>query len=72
MTKLPHISGNECIKALEKAGFVVQRQTGRHIVMENNSQRVLVPTGSRSLEAEILRRIIRTAGLLVEEFVELL
>lgn len=33
MSKLPTVSGAECVKALEKIGFAVQRQRGRHITM---------------------------------------
>ncbi len=37
MSKLPVVSGKECIKALEKIGFVMFRQRGSHltIVREN-------------------------------------
>ncbi|WP_243147083.1 type II toxin-antitoxin system HicA family toxin [Scytonema sp. UIC 10036] len=31
MSKLPIVSGAECIKALEKIGFSVYRQRGSHI-----------------------------------------
>jgi predicted RNA binding protein YcfA (HicA-like mRNA interferase family) len=34
MSKLPVISGAECIKALEKVGFVVNRQRGSHITLQ--------------------------------------
>ncbi|MFP4135398.1 MAG: type II toxin-antitoxin system HicA family toxin, partial [Halothece sp.] len=30
MSKLPQISGKECIKALEKVGFYIKRQKGSH------------------------------------------
>jgi len=33
MSKLPRISGRECMKALEKAGFQFKRQEGSHIVL---------------------------------------
>ncbi|HEY0080134.1 MAG TPA: type II toxin-antitoxin system HicA family toxin [Pyrinomonadaceae bacterium] len=33
MSKLPVISGAQCVKALEKAGFVIYRQRGSHITM---------------------------------------
>lgn len=33
MSKLPVVSGVQCIKALEKAGFVVYRQRGSHITL---------------------------------------
>ena len=33
MSKLPVVSGAECVKALGKVGFVVYRQRGSHISM---------------------------------------
>ncbi|MDO8413723.1 MAG: type II toxin-antitoxin system HicA family toxin [Gallionellaceae bacterium] len=30
MPKLPHISGAQAVKALERLGFVVARQSGSH------------------------------------------
>jgi predicted RNA binding protein YcfA (HicA-like mRNA interferase family) len=45
MSKLPVISGHECIKALEKAGFYFKRQEGSHIVMRRDDPfgQVVVP-----------------------------
>ncbi|MDJ0845318.1 type II toxin-antitoxin system HicA family toxin [Crocosphaera sp.] len=45
MSKLPAISGKECIKALKKIDFLVYRQRGSHItlVRENPSTQVTVP-----------------------------
>ena len=31
MSKLPIISGKQCIKVLEKFGFVIYRQRGSHV-----------------------------------------
>jgi predicted RNA binding protein YcfA (HicA-like mRNA interferase family) len=33
MSKLPVVSGAQCVRALEKAGFVFYRQRGSHITM---------------------------------------
>lgn len=73
MTKLPVVSGDECIKALEKAGFFVTRQHGSHIILRRDEPfgRVSVPR-HKTLKAGTLRGIIRDAGMTVEEFVELL
>lgn len=45
MSKLPLISGKECIKALGKAGFYVIRQRGSHIVLRRDDPfaEVVVP-----------------------------
>ena len=37
MSKLPVVSGSECIKALGKVGFEVYRQRGSHIVLVRKS-----------------------------------
>jgi predicted RNA binding protein YcfA (HicA-like mRNA interferase family) len=36
MTKLPSVSGRECIGALEKVGFHVKRQEGGHIILRRD------------------------------------
>ena len=73
MSKLPGISGRECVKALEKAGFRFQRQKGSHIslVREEPFAQVVVPD-HKELDRGTLRAIIRQAGLSVEGFIELL
>lgn len=73
MTRLPRLSGRECIRALENAGFYVTRQRGSHVMLRRDtpSARVTVPD-YRELDSGTLRAIIRQAGLTVEEFVALL
>ncbi len=73
MTKLPGISGNECVKALEKAGFYFKRQEGSHIILRRDDPftQVVVPR-HKELDRGTLRAIIRQAGLSVDEFVKLL
>ncbi len=73
MSKLPSISGRACIKALERAGFVVRRQEGSHVIlrrMEPFGQ--LVVPDHKELDRGTLRAIIRQADLTVEEFLRLL
>lgn len=73
MSKLPVISGQDCIKALEKAGFYFKRQEGSHITLRRNDpfSQVVVPV-HKELDRGTLRAIIRQAGLSVDEFVVLL
>ncbi|MEH1806664.1 type II toxin-antitoxin system HicA family toxin [Nostoc sp.] len=73
MSKLPIISGQGCIKALEKAGFYVLRQRGSHIILRRNEPfaEVVVPN-HQELDKGTLRAIIRQVGLSVDEFIELL
>lgn len=73
MSKLPVVSGWECVRALERAGFVVRRQTGSHIIMQRLNPKVTVSVPNhRELRRGTLRDIINNAGLTVDEFVELL
>ena len=73
MSKLPRISGRDCIKALEKAGFQLKRREGSHIILRRNNpfSQVVVPD-HKELDRGTLRAIIRQAGMSVEEFVTLI
>jgi predicted RNA binding protein YcfA (HicA-like mRNA interferase family) len=72
MTQLP-VSGRECVRALEKAGFDVRRQRGSHIVMQRKDPfaQVSVPN-HKTLKPGTLRKIIKDAGFTVDEFSDLL
>jgi predicted RNA binding protein YcfA (HicA-like mRNA interferase family) len=73
MSKLPVISGSECIKVLEKIGFAVHRQRGSHITLVRQvpSTQLTVPN-HKTIAKGTLRTIIRDSGLTVDEFVDLL
>jgi len=73
MSKLPRISGRECVKTLEKMGFYMKRQEGSHIILRRDVpfSQVVVPD-HRELDRGTLRAIIRQAGINVDEFVKLL
>jgi len=69
MSKLPVISGRNCVRALEHAGFYWKRQTSSHIILRRDHPfaQVVVPD-HKILDRGTLRAIIRQAGLSVEEF----
>ena len=74
MTKLPtDLSGRELVKALQRVGFVVQRQRGSHILLLRQSPhaRVTVPD-HKCLRAGTLRNILHETNLTVEQLLELL
>lgn len=74
MTRLPtDLSGRDLVKALQRIGFVVQRQRGSHIVLRRDSPfaRVTVPN-HRTLRVGTLRTILDEAQLTVEQLIELL
>lgn len=71
MPKLPIVSGEETVRALERAGFVFRRQTGGHKILRHPEMKITVPVpihGGKDLRPGTLRGIIRDAGLTVEEF----
>lgn len=74
MTKLPPLSGRDLIKAFRKIGYVVDHQTGSHIILRRTEpphRRLTVPN-HKELAKGTLRALIRQAGLSREEFLELL
>ena len=74
MTKLPtDLSGRDLIKALQRIGFVVQRQRGSHVVLRRDSPfaRVTVPN-HKILRVGTLRTILHEAQMTVEQLIELL
>ena len=69
----PVRSGPDAVKAFGKIGYSVDHQTGSHIILRHLSGRWLtVPNLSRIGQREMLRALIREAGLTKEQFVELL
>jgi predicted RNA binding protein YcfA (HicA-like mRNA interferase family) len=73
VSKLPSISGKECIQVLEQIGFYQKRRESSHIIMRRDEPfaQVVVPDHSE-LAKGTLRAIIRDIELSVEEFVSLL
>ena len=67
MPKLPHISGNEVQRALERLGFHKVRQSGSHVVMKRESQGCVVPMHS-DVKIGTLAGLLRQAEVTPEEF----
>ena len=70
MPKLPGINHLRAVKALEKAGFHIDRQS-KHIFMSRGELRVVVPRNN-PIDAYTMAAIVRDAGLTIEDFRELL
>jgi len=73
--RLPSISGDAVVKVLTKIGYNVVRQKGSHLRLkdpENSSHKPVTVPLHKSIKPGLLRRIIKDAGLSVEEFIELL
>ena len=72
---LPVVSADEAVRTFERLGYRVVRQRGSHIRLRHPSDPQRPPLtvpNHRQLKVGLLRGLIRTANLSVEEFVELL
>jgi len=74
MPRLPTLKPREIIRVLEHAGFEIDHQTGSHIVLRRTTDNclVVVPWHNRDLGRGLALRIIKSAGLTRDEFIELL
>ena len=70
MPKLPGVNHLQALRALEKAGFKIIRQSG-HIVLSNGSRFVVVPRNN-PINAFTMGGIVKDAGFTVDEFRKLL
>jgi predicted RNA binding protein YcfA (HicA-like mRNA interferase family) len=68
MPKLPHVSGAEIQRALERLGFQKARQSGSHVVMKRESKGCIVPMHGE-VKIGTLAGLLRQAEVSPEEFV---
>jgi len=74
MPKLPITSGKEVIKVLIKLDYLVDHQTGSHVILrhkESPHRRLTVPN-HKEIAKGTLRAIIKQSGLTRHEFLNLL
>jgi len=73
MSKLPQVSGQEMVRALQKIGFMVRRQQGSHLIMRRDDPfaQTVVPN-HHQIDRGTLRAILRQSGVSVEQLTELL
>jgi predicted RNA binding protein YcfA (HicA-like mRNA interferase family) len=74
MTRLPRLRAKQLIRALESAGFEVERTRGSHVRMKHPDGRITsVPAHSgETIGPGLLRSILRDIEVSVEDFVKLL
>ncbi|MDE2058723.1 MAG: type II toxin-antitoxin system HicA family toxin [candidate division NC10 bacterium] len=72
MAKLPVISGREAGKAFAKLGFAYDHHRGSHMIYYHLSGRHLSIPDHNELDRGTLRKLIRYAGITVDEFLSLL
>lgn len=72
--RLPSVKPIELIRALEKAGWYIDRQRGSHVVMYKPGAPtvVVIPVHKKDVPRGTLSGILKDAGLTNEEFIRLL
>ena len=73
--RLPIITPSNLIRALQRGGFVITSQTGSHVFMHHPqalAKKVPIPYHVKDLKRGTLNRILKLAGLSIEELLELL
>jgi predicted RNA binding protein YcfA (HicA-like mRNA interferase family) len=71
--ELSNISGKEAVKAFQKTGWSIRGQVGSYVMMTKAGVRAnLSVPQHKELSVGTLRKLIRFAGLSVEEFLDLL
>ncbi len=70
MGKLPGVQHLHAVRAFERAGYRVMRQS-KHIIM-SNGERILTIPRNNPINAITMGVIIRGAGMTIEQFKELL
>jgi predicted RNA binding protein YcfA (HicA-like mRNA interferase family) len=70
MPKIPGINHKDAIRAFQKSGFVIVRQSG-HIVLRRAETILVIPRGN-PIESFTMGDLVRVAGLTPEQFRDLL
>jgi predicted RNA binding protein YcfA (HicA-like mRNA interferase family) len=75
VSKVPSVSYQQIVKALQRAGWVVVRQKGSHIRMQKRESgkllKITVPA-HRPVKRSTLSHILKQAQIETERFLELL
>ncbi|WP_019499069.1 type II toxin-antitoxin system HicA family toxin [Pseudanabaena sp. PCC 6802] len=74
MAKLPNLTGEELIAALQKIGFYIVRQKGSHVRMKHEDNRVVsIPVHvGKTIGKGLLLKILRDSDLTKDELLNLL
>jgi len=72
VARLPQVKPQELIRAFERLGFVVRRQTGSHAVLRHAQTKIIVsvPVHSRDIKRGLLFGILKQANISREEFLK--
>jgi len=66
----PQVTAKQTIRAFEKLGFVVRRQTGSHIIMRNTLTKnfATIPNHNGDIHRGLLNKVLKQSGVTKENF----
>jgi len=70
MGKLPGVNHLHAVRAFQRAGFEIIRQS-KHIIMSDGQRTIVVPRNN-PVDSITMFRIVRDSGLTLEQFRDLL
>ncbi len=73
MPNIPSFKPRELIKKFKKAGYIIDRQKGSHVILykPTEGKRLTIPMHIREMPKGTLLSIVKQAGLTKEEFLKL-
>lgn len=73
MSNIPSFKPRELLKKFEKAGYVIDRQRGSHVILYHplEGKRLTIPLHVKEMPKGTLLSIIKQSGLTREEFLKL-
>jgi len=72
MPKFPSLKPKQATRALEKAGFVVVRQSGSHKIYIKNKICIVLPWHNKDMKIGTIKSIIKQSSLTAQEFLKLI
>ena len=69
MGLLSNISGKKCIKIFNKFGYVLDHQTGSHMILYHPNKPTLSVPNHKELAPGLLRGLLRKSGISVNDFI---
>jgi predicted RNA binding protein YcfA (HicA-like mRNA interferase family) len=73
--RLPAVKPKDALRALLRAGFVLDRISGSHHILKHPAKpalRVTIPVHGKDMRRRTLLSLIEQAGFSTEEFIDLL
>lgn len=70
MGRLSNISGKDAVKIFQKFGYILDHQTGSHLILYHESRSTLSVPDHKELAPGLLRGLIRKSGLTVDVFLK--